>query len=314
MTKLSEMLDSLTWKQNFRPYVNKAPVRWEDLRLNMTAGESLTLELNFEYSYLIGDPDALIQLCAPAAKQAGLVCDPPFGQLVEMAEGLVSLTWTVSATTESTGEFELHFEMPHYQGMPLSPAIGGDVLNFGRELEIKFDEFLLDFGANAYPCHGAEHTFTILPKADSRLLNKNIKLMMADADPGVVVTPLLANPQLLEPDGVTWTLDCRNTSKDGGFTLRLSVDEWVSAPFQMVLAHNLVRVTRWSTEHAQWPEWTPYRISHIHAISEYLNSSASFVQVIVNNGSYYGSTNSKGEYSAREAGLKIYNRYNDTIV
>lgn len=308
-------VDSQTWLQNFRPHLNGTRVRWAELQLNMTAGDSLELQLEFEDSYMVGDPDAWLKLCCePAAEQVGLVCNPPIGQLVEMAQGLTSLTWTVSVTPESTGLFTLHFEMPQWQGMPPSPAVPGDILNFAEELDIKFDEFQLNFGAIAYPCHGAAHTFTVLPKPDSRLLSKNVTLMMEGAELGVTVTPPLANGQPLQPEGVSWTLDCRNTRQNGNFFLKLAVEDWVSTPCQMSLAHNWVTAKHWRTEHEQWPEWTPYYMSHIRATSAYLNTPAKSVEVIVNNGAYYASTNSDGEYSKREANLKILNRYNNTTV
>ncbi|WP_415761681.1 hypothetical protein [Pseudomonas sp. CP4] len=308
-------INSQTWLQNFRPSLNGVPVRWEDLRLNMAAGKSFELKLDFEYSYMIGDPDALLKLCCePNQEQVGLMCDPPFEELVEMAEGLTSLTWRLSATPESTGSFELHYEMPKYDGMPFSPTIPGAVLNFMQELEIKFDEFSLNLGASAYPCHGAEHTFTVLPKPGSRLLNKNIQLMMTGTGLGVTVKPSLGSGQSLEPEGIKWILDCRSTSNNGEFFLGLAVDDWVSEPCQMFLAHNLVEAKHWRVEHAQWPEWTPYYVSHVRATSVYLKAPASRVQVIVNDGSDYGVTNSNGEYNEREAKLRIFNRYNNTTV
>lgn len=119
---------SQTWLQNFRPYVNGVKVRWPDLYLNLMAGECIDLTLEFEYSYLIGDLESPLKLCCdPDAESVGLVCDPPFGQLVEMAEGLIELTWHICASKTSGAPFELHFEMPLYQGMPPSPLVPGKI-------------------------------------------------------------------------------------------------------------------------------------------------------------------------------------------
>ncbi|RIJ10612.1 hypothetical protein DXT77_12655 [Pseudomonas sp. 91RF] len=119
---------SQTWLQNFRPYVNGTKVRWPDLYLSLMAGECIDLTLEFEYSYLIGDPESPLKLCCePDVESLGLECDPPFGQLVEMKEGLIELTWHICARKTSGAPFELHFEMPFYQGMPPSPLVPGKI-------------------------------------------------------------------------------------------------------------------------------------------------------------------------------------------
>lgn len=309
------IVDSQTWLQNFRFHVNGEHVRWPELQLNMAAGQSVELTLDFEYSYMIGDPDSWLSLfCEPMAGEVGLECNPPFEQLVEMAEGLISLTWTLTAKTDSTGFFGLHFEMPLYDGMPSSPPVPGKVLNYALELEIKFDEFQVGTGSHAYPCHGAEHMLTVLPKPGSQLLNKNIELVTEGGQLGVEFTPSLTTPQLLGPGGVSWKVDCRKTTTNGDFSLVLNAEKVTSAPLVMSLGHNLVSVERWRTDHAQWPEWTPYTVSHIRAKSEYLGSVAPGVRVIVDNGVRFGTTNYQGEFSEREAALSILNRYNNIIV
>ncbi|WP_139832559.1 hypothetical protein [Pseudomonas sp. B26(2017)] len=98
------------------------------MNLILMAGECVDLTLEFEYSYLIGDPESPLKLCCePGGDSLGLVCDPPFGQLVEMAEGLIELTWHICARKTSGAPFELHFEMPFYPGMPPSPSVPGKI-------------------------------------------------------------------------------------------------------------------------------------------------------------------------------------------
>ena len=124
----SSSVTSQTWLQNFRPYVNGTKVRWPDLYLSLMAGECVDLTLEFEYSYLIGDPESPLKLCCePDAESLGLVCDPHFGQLVEMEKGLIELTWHICAHKTSGAPFKLHFEMPLYQGMPNSPLVPGKI-------------------------------------------------------------------------------------------------------------------------------------------------------------------------------------------
>ena len=85
---------SLPWYTQFRPHVNDKRVNWEDLDLTF-AGGKCKLELEYKYSYLIGGVDGFIALeYQPGQEGQGLVFDPPLGQLVEMAKGTTSLSWS----------------------------------------------------------------------------------------------------------------------------------------------------------------------------------------------------------------------------
>lgn len=316
--------NSSTWLQEFTPYVNGQRVRWPDLALNLLAGDVCTLTLDYEYSWLIGDPDAHIVLeYQPGEGGQGLVFDPPLGQSAEMAEGTTSLSWTIKTTGAPSGSFVLQFAIPLFVEMPKSPPVSGAILNLAQELEVKFDEFPVSFGANAYPCHGAKHTFTVLPTPASQLLNKNIKLLMGGGDLGVQVKPSLANEQLLTPEGVTWELNCLSTTQNGDFSLQLMLVELGlrSSPLTMSLAHNLVTAERWVEQHEQWPEWTIWYSHHIRAKSVFSNALASGVQVTIESGSNtnYETTNSRGEAQVNNRGgltikMSILNRYDRTIV
>jgi hypothetical protein len=317
-------VSSQTWLQNFRPYVNGVRVKWPDLLLNIAAGESVELLLEFEYSYLIGDPESPLRLCSvPAAEEVGLVCDPPFGQLVEMAQGLISLTWIITATQTASGPFELHFEMPLYPGMPNSPLIPGAVLDFTRELDVTFDALAVGFAPDyhGYPCHGAAHTVTVKPRPDSRLLDKDIHLVTDAALAGVIVTPAPPTVQRLTAEGITWQLDCRATTEDKSFALQLAVMESgvTSLPLAMSLGHNLVTAYRWTQAQSGHGDWYSH---NIRATSVFLNKPAPGVPVTVSvsgGGTSSGITNYLGEYSRASMDnwgitLTLTNRYDGSVV
>ncbi|AXI63114.1 hypothetical protein DLD99_22435 [Pseudomonas kribbensis] len=319
---------SQTWLQNFRPYVNGERVRWLEFRLMLAAGESVDLTLEFEYSYLIGDPESSLQLlCEPNAESVGLVCDPPFGQLVEMAEGLISLTWHISSSQTSNGPFELHFEMPDYQGMPHSPEIPGAVINFVQEVDVLFDKFTATFDSSTvYPCHGASHTLTVRPKLSSQFLNKPVKLLWSGEPAeklGVKVWPSLVNELILGEEGLKWELDCSSTSINGEFSLQMAFIESkeVSLPLTMSLGHNLVTAERWREQHEQWPEWKIWYSYHIRAKSAFTNNVVSGAKVTLEwrGGTSYMNTNSQGEARYNDkSGLYlrmfILNRYDGSTV
>jgi hypothetical protein len=311
-----------TWNIHFRPSWNDRKFYWNEFSLGLVVGTKCTLMLEYRFNPFIGDPDGFLALeYVKGAEGQGLVFDPPLGQMCEMAEGTTSLSWTVATEQADSGPFELQFKFPDGSTLPNSPVQPGEVINLAQELEIKFDNLPVLFAedSHAYPCHGAQHTFTLRPKPNSPLLNKPVKLIWGGTSAvelGVRVTPSMESEQLLTPEGATWTFDCRDTTINGDFSLTLMLVEFgvESSPLKMSLGHNLVRAEHWHTEHEQWPEWTPYYVSHIRATSVYLNSVTPGVTVSINGSPYSGTTNAQGEYRHREAGLKIINRYDGSIV
>ncbi|WKV95750.1 hypothetical protein PYV50_16900 [Pseudomonas sp. H22_DOA] len=172
------MPHSNTWLQEFAPYVNGQRVRWPDLALNLLDNDECTLTLDYEYSWLIGDPDAFITMRYQSGQEGqGLVFDPPLGQLIEMAEDTTSLSWTIRTNGAPSGAFKLEFAMPLLPELPVSPTVPGKIVNLAQELEIKFDESDVAFGGGAFPCLGAKHTLIVRPKPSSTLLDKPVKLI-----------------------------------------------------------------------------------------------------------------------------------------
>ncbi len=299
---------SQTWLQNFRPYVNGTKVRWPDLYLSLMAGECICLTLEFEYSYLIGDPESPLKLCCePDAESLGLECDPPFGQLVEMAEGLTELTWHICAGQTASGPFGLHFEMPLYEGMPHSPPVPGVVFNLARALEIKFDDMTNPLGATVYACHGAKHFFNVRPRNDI-FLNEKVRLLRS-GHAGVEILPAETSIITLDRLGSSWRVDCSNSTVDGVFSVQLEFPDLglKTNPLHFELGHNFVTAKRWETEY--WGSTT----YSIRATSNFLGVPVAGVQV-KNNGVDYDKTDRRGEvHKTDEVGdvviLSIKNLY-----
>ncbi|MBV4456996.1 hypothetical protein KVG96_03410 [Pseudomonas sp. COR58] len=317
-----------TWLQEFRPYVDGRATDWEDLKLNLLAGGECELTLDYRYSWLIGDKDAQIALqYKQGSEREDLTFDPPLGKLVMMAQGTTSLSWIISTEGASTGSCELEFVMPLLTELPHSPPVSVEVVNVAQDVDITFDAFTisLESGATAYPCHGANHTFTVKPKVGSQLRNRKVKWVWGGEPAenlGIVVAPPMNVERELTSGGLSWSLDCRNTARNGDFSLRLEIVDFenASAQIEVSLGHNLVTAERWLVEHEPHPgEPFPIRFHYIRATSSFLNVPVQGVRVDLNRGgSRYVYTDSKGEVSVREDmsfdGLWITNRYDGTNV
>lgn len=122
-----------TWRANFRPHLDGARNRWEDLVLNLVSGKRYQLKLEFDESYLIGDPESPIAIhFVPSGDVSGIEAVPPEGQLIEMVrdpDTFSSLIWTLSTEHAYPGPFHIFFRMPLYVGMPDSPLISGSIEN-----------------------------------------------------------------------------------------------------------------------------------------------------------------------------------------
>ncbi|PTT32520.1 hypothetical protein DBR18_03340, partial [Pseudomonas sp. HMWF021] len=211
----SNSVSRSTWLQEFTPYIDNIKVRWPDLKLTLVEKQPCTLTLDYEYSWLIGDPDAFLVLdYVPGKEGQGLKFDPPLGQALQMADGTTSLSWSISVEQPSDSEFELQFAIPRIPELPQSPQVPGRVIDIAQAVDVEFDQFGVVFGTStAYPCQGTKHTLTVKPKPSSPLLGEPVRLFLDGGNIekfGVRVTPALENPRLLTEAGLTWELDCVN--------------------------------------------------------------------------------------------------------
>ncbi|BBP72539.1 hypothetical protein PHLH6_45430 [Pseudomonas sp. Seg1] len=319
------LIDS--WLEGFSPLVSGKQVEWTDLKLDLMAGETIKLALDFKNNWLIGHPAGFLALeYAPGAEGQGLVFDPPLGTACEMAEGTSSLSWTIASEQGQSGSFELQFALPEFATMLKSPSLPGRKTDLQQELELMFDAFSLNFGRDAYPCHGAVHKVSLRLKPDSPLSGRRVILEWegeSAEDLGVVVTPALELEQTLDGEWLTWELDFKRSTKNSEFSLKLSTGEHqgVTLPLAMSLGHNLVTTERWQrTIDMGWGAiWTYFGI---RATSSYLKQPAPLVEVTVKRTGLppvYQSTTDKGEVEVLSTdgtidGVGILNRYDRSYV
>jgi len=311
-------------------------------QLTATVGDVVYSE-SVTLPYVLNEPRKIESLTTP---QPDAQSGEPVSAVVTVVSAMtdeplqhVEVKWeypglTLAPTfTDADGNAYVEFTLPETGGGLLEAIVRGGYagwevrhLQFGEEavpsqLVVKFDEFLMDFGGNAYPCHGANHMFTVRPESTSPFLGKQVKLTWegkSDAELGVQVSPSLDVAQLLAAEGVTWELDCLHTSQNGNFSLRLeAVDSGLtSEKLAMSLGHNLVNAEHWRTgPFVDDPGDTFYRV-HIRATSRFLNAPAPRVPVRLN-GSNYTDTDAKGEasvieYEGEGKHLSIINRYDNS--
>lgn len=124
---------SSTWRANFRPHLDGVRKRWDDLVLKLVAGEGCELNLEFDESYLTGDPESPIALhCVLDFLGSGIEFSPAESQLVELTRdphNFSSVTWTILTGQAQHGPFWIYFSMPGYSGMPDSPRLPGMIFN-----------------------------------------------------------------------------------------------------------------------------------------------------------------------------------------
>lgn len=314
--------DSSTWLQEFTPYVNGVKVRWPDLMLALFAGESCTLMLDYEYSWLIGDPQASVCLdFKPGEEAEGLTFDPPLKQPIKMEEGTTSISWTISTVGAPGSAFVLQFSMPEFEEIPKSPPVRGKIVTIEKEVDVSFDEKQgVLWESSLYTCLGATHKITILPIAKSELLGKNVQLKIitsSGATPDVKVRPSPGTPQLLNSEGVTWILDYTQSTKNQDFSLQFVVVErdMESLPLFVVSGHHLVTVERWSS-YSNLSSWPPFPQVGIQATSPFLKKPVAGVEVTISSpsGTSYGYTDKDGKYVAVGEGISlgVFNKYNNT--
>ncbi|MBK5527934.1 hypothetical protein JFT91_12395 [Pseudomonas sp. TH08] len=317
------LIDS--WLEGFSPLVNGQQVDWPNVKLDLIAGETIELGLDFKRNWLIGNPAGFLALEYKVdAGGQGLVFDPPLGRLCEMLKGTTSLSWTITSEQAQSGAFELQFSLP-LVAVPASPTLSGKALNIAQELEVKFDSFSANFGGSAYPCHGATHTLLVGVKPDSPLMGSPVRLEWEGETAeslGVEVSPALIREQIFDESSLSWKFDFKS-HKNAEFSLRLRAGDhqWVTLPLAMSLGHNLVRAERWTktVEAGSGDIWTYFGI---RAISRYLDLPSPSVEVTItsgNSGPSYQRTREDGEltvlsYNDIEYTFKILNRYDGSVV
>ena len=283
MTQLFEVtaLSHDAWAQQAEVYLDGERVNLAKGDLVLLRGKPHELELRVNRdSPLIGSSVTLHDLWGAA--ELDLKCVPDLGTPQPVEEGK-PVRWSIFSEAQDSGFFGLNLTSPALPDWQLPGRVeSGD---FAEALDVDFDGFPKVFGGDpAYPCHGATHTFTVRPKSDSPLLGKHVTLELTQeaADLGVIVSPGPDAPQKIRADGVSWTLDCASSSKNGDFAVRLKVQEWdfSSSELPMSLGHNKVEITE-KFGPQEWGGSASYWRYGIRATSTFTGQPAARVPVTV---------------------------------
>jgi hypothetical protein len=250
-----------------------------DLVLLRKSGLPYKLELKVnDGSVLIGSTVTLQNLWG--AKERGLDSIPKLGTPQVIKEGL-SVHWYIITQEASSGIFGLNLNssvLPDWQ-LPAQVESG----ELAEAVKVDFDAFPQFFGGGpAFPCLGATHTVTVRPQDRSFLQGQDVilELRAQAADLGVTVSP--TDPQTLGDEGVSWTLNCVDSTQGGNFAVRLKVPAWdfSSLELPMSLGHNKVKISeRFGPQ--EWGGGASYWRYGIRATSTFTEQPAGSVPVTV---------------------------------
>lgn len=269
------------WEQEFTLYINEVKSSWSDVNLELVAGATVILRLDFTESWLVGLLESFICLeCEPEKEELNFISDPAFEQKISMNDGVTSLTWTISTVEARSGSFKFFFRLPEHRGLPNSPDIYGSVFNFAQEVDVTLDLVPVLFKSNeiAYPCRGAEHRIIMTPSPQSLLLNKRITMEWIGAPPtdlGLWMSPrdivLLAGENIIR-------LNCVNAIGNATFNLRLLDVESGRRSFSLTcsLGHNSVGAFAWTEKVSEFG-----RVDYCEVFSQFLRTPVPEVTVEV---------------------------------
>jgi hypothetical protein len=311
------------WEREFVLSLNGVPVDLATADIVLQPGQS------YEWMLEVRDDSPLIGLTSVAlenvvgAEAQGLTFDPPLGTPLPI--GTDPLRWSMTVDTDTSAYAGLRLTSPKLPDRPLPVQVRSRDLAHG--VNVLFDRFVMAYGGEtAYPCHGTTHTVTLRPTPDSYLLGMDVKLTWSGqsaTDLGVVVIPPIEEAKRLTQEGVSWTLDCTGSNKNGDFSLQLSIldSQEHSLPLPMSLGHNLVTAEHWVDKIEVFPGNPPQYVIGVRATSSFLKVPAPGVQVTVRRGNntFYENTHSNGELTNRDESphaveMRIVNRYDGSIV
>ncbi|AEV62475.1 alpha-2-macroglobulin family protein [Pseudomonas ogarae] len=232
------------WAQALELYLDGEKVDLAEGDIALLDGKSYELRLEVNSARPLTAASVTLEDLSQA-EALGLAFTPPLGTPQPLVEGQ-SVHWSITCNTGKSGYFGLKLTssiLPdwHLPGRVIAQDLSEDV-------EVHLDTFAQVFGGDpAYPCLGATHTLTVRPNTRSLLLGEDVMLELTDetVDLGVIVSPAPDLPQPLGADGVSWSLNCTDSTDSGRFAVRLKVREWDfrSLELPMSLGHNKVEIT-----------------------------------------------------------------------
>ncbi|VVM77438.1 hypothetical protein [Pseudomonas fluorescens] len=245
MTELYEVNAVLhdDWAQAAELYLDgqRVDLAVSDLML-LRKSQPYKLELKVnDGSVLIGSTVTLQNLWGAKERGLSFVPDLGVGQTIQAG---VPVHWSVFAEEGTSGIFGLSLSSPLMSDWQLPAYVeAGDL---AEAVKVDLDTFPQLFGGDpAFPCIGATHTVTVRPQDHSFLLGHDVVLELSAqaADLGVTVSP--TTPQTLGDDGVSWSLNCIDSSQAGNFAVWLKVPtrDFNSLELPMSLGHNKVNIS-----------------------------------------------------------------------
>lgn len=233
-----------TWMRDFTLYLDGQHVDPGKGELSIRRGMAHELELRINAgSGAIGSTVTLDDL-ANAVSQ-GLLFAPDLG--VPQTIKSDGVRWSITTYLGEEGNFGLKLSSPNLPDWHVpGHLISDDLVD---EVEVLFDTLPIKaLDETLYPCHGARHSITLRPKPGSQIVGQDVTLEWLGEDAqelNITLSPAADVPQRMDLDGVTWTLDCSESSRDALFALQLTIAKWgfTSRGLSLSLADNMLKFT-----------------------------------------------------------------------
>ncbi|WP_141233938.1 hypothetical protein [Pseudomonas sp. Irchel 3E20] len=245
------------WLREFTLYLNDEPVDFAAEGVVLRSGRSYQLKLVVRPGSPLIEQTTVALEDEQNAELLGIEASPALGsELLITAQPLV---WSVAVEGVESGYFGLKISSPKLPDWVLPGRVIGT--NLAGDVALVLDEVIaLKFGSTGYPCHGVEHRLMLHPTTGSALLGQTVILHWSGESEqalGIALLPRPGQAFVLGEEGITWQLDCRNSIKDGVFSLRLEVPQLgiSSAELQMELGHNKVYVSKHTGPTQVNPPW-----------------------------------------------------------
>lgn len=182
------------------------------------------------------DQEIHLEVTSESEEDLCFESDPPLADKRKLIKEGVS--YKVRSNAAASTRFLLHVyhdELPQLDlpGLLLSRTLEG-------EGTLQFDEKDLTVASTAYPCLGAEHTLSFVPKSGSPLNTLKVAAKWADAPLDMKLTPAPGDERDLNSGGLEWSLDCRTSAATGetGLSLDFTQVPLIYPQVPMSLGHN----------------------------------------------------------------------------
>lgn len=211
------------WAKDFELFLNGHLVDLAKDDLRLRRGRLYTLTVRLREGSPLKDTAVTLEDLADA-QSLGLEFSPILGEARTLEGG--SLSWSISSSSGSAGLFGLNLLNSKLPDWHLPCHLESDDLS--DAVAVRFDKFEGKvFGEPLYACLGTEHTLTLRPLSEE-IIGQDVMLGWVQhlVEHDVILTPGAGTVRKMPLKGLTWTLDCKNSTAAALLGLELKIVAW----------------------------------------------------------------------------------------